>query len=159
MLDASQFTVGSLADAKPLSLVMPRRGGEPFVIVGRRGDEVVGLFIGAENRFVSIRCAGTTNWAGLIIADVSVEADPTSMFNPDYDDVPAGALVRADTRLLVQAKRESIMDGPLSVTLVDQLIDAGSQKAGFKHWQIVVGHGLDKRVLHTVDIRPSPSTI
>jgi hypothetical protein len=153
MLTANQFTVGSLADAQPLSLVMPRRPGGPFVLVGWRGQEVVGLFVGPENSFRSIRCAGTASWVGLIVSNVRVEVDPTSMFDPSYDDAPSGALVRRDTRLVAQAARDS-MSGPLVVTLADELEDAGGQEAGFRHWQIVVGEGLDKQVLHTVDIRP-----
>lgn len=152
MLSVSQFTVGTLAEAQPLSLVLPRRDGDAFVLVGSLGEEVVGLFIGSENRFRSIRCAGTTNWAGLIISDVRIEADPTSMFDPNYDDAPAGALIRADTRLLAQAKRES-MGSPLVVTLVGGMDHTGPQQAGFRHWHIVVGEGLSKQVLHTVDIR------
>ncbi len=152
MLTANQFTVGSLADALPLSLVMPRRPGGPFVLVGWRGEEVVGVFVGPENRFRSIRCAGTANWVGLIVSNVRVEVDPISMFDPNYDDVPSGALVRRDTRLVAQAARES-MSGPLVVTLADELDDAGTEEAGFGHWQIVVGEGLDKQVLHTVDVR------
>lgn len=156
MLSLGQFTVGTLAEAQPLSLVLPRRDGDAFVLVGSLGEEVVGLFIGPDNRFRSIRCAGTSNWAGLIIPDVRIESDPTSMFDPDYEDAPAGALIRADTRLLVQAKRES-MGSPLVVTLEGGLDDASPQKAGFRHWQIVVGEGFTKQVLHTVDIRPRPS--
>ena len=156
MLATNQFTVGSLADAQPLSLVMPRRPGGPFVLVGWRGEEVAGLFVGPDNPFRFIRCAGTANWVGLIVSNVRVEVDPVSMFDPNYDDVPSGALVRRDTRLVAQAARES-MNGPLVVTLADELEDAGEQEAGFSHWQIVVGDGLDKQVLHTVDIRKPAS--
>jgi hypothetical protein len=151
MLAANEFTVGSVVDAVPLSLVLPRYEYESIALVGRRESTPMVTSLSAKDEFLSFEASGAHNWTGIIVPNVRIEVDETSVIDPRVDDRLLGIIIRLDTQLVIRAKPEYFYSGPTLVTLHDGLIPTGGRpegdQAGFSRWQIVVGQGTDKRVL------------
>ncbi|NSL25111.1 hypothetical protein [Agrobacterium tumefaciens] len=143
MLAAYEFTIGALADAAPLSLILPRNKYEATVLIGRYNDVPAAVFLEGEYAYHYFESADNTSWRGLIIPNVRVEVDETSV----SDGGALGSLVRKSTTLGVRVKRDRSFDDGATVTLHDELADAGDQRAGFQNWQIVIGIDANKRVL------------
>lgn len=92
MLQAAEFSVGFVADAQPLSLMLPRgKYEQPFLIV-RREEEAMAVFIGTEHRFHAMPCANNTHWKGVIVPNIAIEVDQASMFNPEEGNLSKDAL-------------------------------------------------------------------
>lgn len=143
MLAAHEFTVGTLSDAGPLSLILPRNKYEATVLIGKFKDVPAAVFLENQYAYHFFECADNTSWSGVIIPNVRVEVDETSV----SDSGPLGSLIRKSTTLSIRAKRDGGFDDGATVVLHDGLADAGDQRAGFARWQIVIGEGVDKRVL------------
>lgn len=143
MLAADEFTIGALADAAPLSLILPRNKYEATVLIGRYNDVPAAVFLEGEYAYHYFESADNTSWRGLIIPNVRVEVDETSV----SDGGALGSLIRKSTTLGVRAKRDRSFDDGTTVTLHEELADAGDQRAGFQNWQIVIGIDANKRVL------------
>jgi hypothetical protein len=75
MLAGNEFTVGTLADARPLSLILPRSKYEETVLVGGSEKEPTAVFVGGRFNFHFFECSNATNWMGLLIPKVHVEVD------------------------------------------------------------------------------------
>jgi hypothetical protein len=152
MLDASEFTIGSLAHAGGLCFVMPRtEREEPFLV--SPGNPRTAVYLGGTFRGFSID--GDVAWKGLIIPNIRIEVDPTIAFDPDYG-TPAGSIVRHDDKLsIIAAVDAGGWRQPMRVPLVTALSACeGELSAGFRHWQVVVGEGSAKRVLQIIDLAP-----
>lgn len=150
MLSANEFTVGALANAAPLSLILPRIQYEAAVLIGSYNDAPVAVFLSGQFAFSSFPSIDNTSWKGMIVPNVRVEIDPASLFNGDGFGGALGSLTRIDTRLVVWAKRDRSYDS-VGVTLHQGLTPcAEGYSAGFKSWQVVIGDGQDKRVLWRV---------
>src|SRR5262245_969359 len=104
MLSPHEFTVGTLAEAEPLSLMLPRTKYERTVLIGTSENGPAAVVLEGGHRFRSFECRNATNWTGLLIPNVRVEVDETSLLDPGGYDAPFGAVVRSDTRLLVYAQ-------------------------------------------------------
>ncbi len=150
MLSAKEFTVGTLADAKPLSLMLPRTKHEATVLVGQTENSPAAVFLGGQYNFHSFECSEAINWRGLLIPNVRVEVDETSLFDPQFVSASLGILVRTDTKLIVYAKAEQSYRR-LRVILETDLPTTHDLAAGFSRWRIVIGEGQDKRVLREID--------
>lgn len=153
MLSAEEFSVGTIGDATPLSLILPRNEHEPTALIGyaAQGGAPAIFFLDDRNRFQSFECAGNSHWTGLQIPGVRIEVDETSAFDPERHWPTAGCVLRQSTQLLaVAAGNFHSSRGTELVLLVADLATA-SHKAAFSRWQISLGDGTDKRVLHTVD--------
>jgi hypothetical protein len=150
MLRPDEFTVGPIADAQPLSLVLPRsKYEEPLLVIGEPASRVA-VFIGDRHRFDSMACEGNRSWKGLIVPGVRVEVDETSLFDPETEYAPNGALVREGEgiTMAVKARGAHGFSEQARVPLVSGLHGAGEQhRVGFRRWQVVLGEGDDKRVL------------
>ncbi|GAA3075503.1 hypothetical protein GCM10010520_23270 [Rhizobium viscosum] len=155
MLSPREFTVGTFADAKPLSLILPRTQHEETVLFGHLNNVTMAVFLSGQNPFLSFESADNKSWMGLIVPDVSIEVDETSAFNPAAIDTPLGSVLRMDTRLAIEARTESSFRSK-AITLHNDLMPAGEFSAGFKTWQVVIGEGHSKRVLwRTPDPKPA----
>jgi hypothetical protein len=101
--------------------------------------------------------AGNEHWHGLLIPDVHIEIDETSIFDPRQLQAKPGAVVRKGTQLVAQAKANSIhsFSGLEPVVLEDGLSPISEEAAGFFRWQIFLGSGRDKHVLHEISIERS----
>ncbi|RYG86338.1 MAG: hypothetical protein EON59_10230 [Alphaproteobacteria bacterium] len=157
MLTPSQFAVGTLAHAKPLSLLLPRGPHEkPFIIGTVEGRAfAVCIAIDDAHAFAFFSAEHAHHWRGLIVQDVLVEVDETSVYDTAYNDVRLGSMIRSGSRLSIAAKVEGWRGGVSLVTLADTLPQAGEESAGFTRWQIVIGSGIDKQVLKTISVDPS----
>lgn len=146
MLTPEEFTVGTLGDAVPLSLILPRNKYEATVLIGQFKNVPAAVFLDGQFAYHFFESADNTSWKGLIIPNVRVEVDETSV----SDGGALGSLIRKSTTLGIRAKRDRGFDDGATVALYDDLADAGDLRAGFHKWQIVIGTGMDKRILwHT----------
>lgn len=155
MLAAREFAVGTLAEALPGTLVLPRTPYESTFLVGVRGGPVA-MFLDGDHQFSSFPSAEAENWKGLLIPGVELLVDHSSLFSPDDERAPLGSVVRGGSYLAVTAKsgdRYGFHDA-VRINLQDDLSESPSAlKAGFLHWQLVLGCGLERRVLFEIDLR------
>lgn len=155
MLLPEEFTVGPIADAVPLTLMLPRSRYEHQFLIGGIPDDPVAVCFAEEYRFRAFQCAGNDAHKGVLIARVTIEVDAESLFDPNSHDVPMGALIRRGTSLSVMAK----MDGhgfhsAQSVTLVSGLTEARDGCAvGFRRWSVGLGRDENRRTLLDVDLK------
>lgn len=156
MLSPSEFIVGNVRIAKPLSLVFPTETNDETLLVGKVDGAAVAVFLSGRFKSLYFNSGENDNWSGLILPNVRVEVDETSLLDADRFDVSSLAVVRTDTRLAILAKREHSLGSRTLVTLHDNLAPVGAFRATFARWQIVVGEGKNKRVVwSTLDERNS----
>ncbi|MGH7025570.1 MAG: hypothetical protein ACREEB_18540 [Caulobacteraceae bacterium] len=147
MLSPDEFTVGLFATARPLSLILPRGGREQAAIIGAYDDAPTAVFLSGEYRFRSFRSDTNTTWSGLIVPDVRVEVDETSVFDPDCDGFGAGAVIRFGARLVMYSVPDPNSAQRLATVLHDNLPGTAQLRAAFLRWHVVIGTGRDKRTL------------
>ncbi|OAE50058.1 hypothetical protein A7J67_04490 [Achromobacter xylosoxidans] len=146
MLSVDEFTVGTIAQASPLSLVVGRGTYEPPTLIGWENDRVVVVQLEGPQAFSCYACDQSENDGGILIANVRIEVDEASAFNAQYEDVALGSVVRKECQLAIRAKFPTAIR-PSYVTLHGDLPSAGTHQAGFKRWQIVLGEGPARRIL------------
>lgn len=157
MLRPDEINVGSLADAQPLTLVLPRTKYEQPMLVTADAEHRTAIFLGKDHRFESFVCDTADNWKGLMVANVSLEIDETSVFDPESEYTPTGALVREQDRIAMAARGRDPhgFNHQVLVPLITGLPEAGERlRAGFRKWQVVLSQGEDKRVLQTIAVEP-----
>lgn len=155
MLAAGEFVVGTLADAVPGTLVLPRSKYESTFLIGER-DGPIAMFLDGGHQFASFPSKDANNWKGVLIPGIELLVDQTSLFNPDEERVPLGLAVRGGTYLAITAKSADQYGfrEPIRISLRDDLPKSSSEvKAGFLHWQLVLGSGQERRVLFEMDLR------
>lgn len=151
MLTGEKFTVGYLADASPTSLILPRAKYEETILVGHVDGNQTAVFLSGQHRFRCFAGAENNTWKGLIISDVQIEVDETSLFDPAAEDTPFGSIIRTDARLAIQARQDSFFGNGTLVTLHSGLPPARELRVGFANWHIVVGQQNSKRVVWSAD--------
>lgn len=155
MLTAGEFAVGTLAEAAPGTLVLPRTKYESTFLVGDRGGPIA-MFLDGDYLFSSFPTKDVDNWKGLLIPGVELIVDHASLFDPDDERALLGSVVRGGTYLAITAKsgdRYGFQDA-IRISLCDDLPKSPSNlKAGFLHWQLVLGSGQERRVLFDMDLR------
>jgi hypothetical protein len=150
MLAANEFTVGTLANAEPLSLILPRTEYEETALVGHTSDGPAVVFLSGSRPFDWFPCVGNTHWKGLIIPQVRIEVGVASVFEPDSISGNIGAVIRTGTQLVIRA-RPIPPNGYAQIVLEDGHSPTQDFVAGFTTWQVVIGSGHDKRVLWNSD--------
>lgn len=150
MLAASEFTVGALANAEPLSLVLPRTKYEETALVGKTSDGPAVVFLSGSHPFQCFTCADNTTWKGTLIPQVRIEVDETTAFEPDSMMGHIGSVIRTGTQLVIIA-RSTPTHVYAHVVLEDGHPSTQGFAAGFSKWQVVIGDGHDKRVLWHCD--------
>lgn len=153
MLSASEFTVGTIGAATPLTLVVPRNTHEEVILIGRCSSGPAAIFLGQSHQFQWFESTGNEHWCGLLIPSVRIEVDVTSVFDPSHLHPRLGTVVRKGTQLVAQARASSIQSLSESIVLEDNLSPASADGAGFLRWQVVLGSGREKRVLHDISIK------
>lgn len=148
MLSAREFITGSAGDATPLTLVLPRHAQEIVMLVGGSADRPVALCLSGSHCFHSFLAVNNRHWFGILISGVRVEVDEASIGGSNYGQSLAGTVIRKDSRLLVQPAG---YNDP-AVVLEEGLPATIDGAASFSRWQVVLGAGVDKRVLHTVSL-------
>lgn len=153
MLTPEEFTVGTFASAPVGSLILPRNKHEATAVVGLLDEAPTAVLLGDRFQFHYFPTAGSENWSGLIIPNVSVEVDESTAFDPAYGNSSLGTLVRAASQLSICAKTEGSFGRHGTVPLVSNLPTTYEGGVGFTKWQVVLGIGPDKRVLLKIDVQ------
>ncbi len=163
MIEASECFVApvSMAAEGAMTLVLPRsvyerqclvimRDGKPTIICL---DEDAGA-----GAFFSFQSDEDDNWQGVHIPNVRIELDVSGLCDAQNQSIPVGTMVRTEDKLTLRVKKEGNYQALGSVTLLEGLPNcAPRQNAYFLKWQIVLGEGSEKRVLHMVDVTPKPA--
>jgi hypothetical protein len=147
MLFAHEFTVGSIADAKPLSLIMPRRKYEEWALVTSTEEKSIAVLLSGLHSFKFFDCAGNDSYKGLIVHDVQIEVDETTMFDPGYDDPPHGSAIRRLDVLGINCKSDGFIHRGTLVPMIRGLASTGEAAVGFRNWQITIRASQQKQVL------------
>ncbi|MFC3077683.1 hypothetical protein ACFODL_06235 [Phenylobacterium terrae] len=156
MLSPQEFTVGTFATAKPGSLVLPRAKHEAPALICEGDGEPVAVVLSGTYAFHSFPTGGAENWRGVIVPDVSIELDETSLYDPDHHGHLPGVLVREGTRLMVRGMPQQAFGRSVPVVIHAGLPD-GAGRAAFTRWQVILGQGDEKRVLHQADLGDPPN--
>jgi hypothetical protein len=145
MLSVDDFSVGNFSDATPGSLILPRNDREVAALIGSIRDEPHAVLLSGEYLWHTFSVSRDVSWSGLIIPNVRIELDETSLFDPAYG-AQIGSVQRARTALTLRARSDR---SPSSVSFIIQedLPPLGNNSAGFHRWQIVLGIGDSKRIL------------
>ncbi len=158
MLSPNEFSVGCIGDATVLTLVLPRGKYEYPILVTCASGSPFAIFLEGEHRFMTFDCIGNTTWKGLLIPDVKLEVDETSIVDQDQSSVLLGCLVREGPQLSIAARQErGLRDGLMTRLMVDLAPTREGMEAAFSRWQIVLGDGIAKRVIKTIDVGTQPS--
>lgn len=151
MLSPEEFNVGSFKAAPPGSLVLPRNKYEFVALICEGDGAPVAVFLSGEHAFQSFPSGDADNWKGLVVPNVRIEADESSLYDPDLNGHAPGVLVREETKLVVRSKAEHSFGRSVPVVIKSGLAE-GKGSAGFTRWQVVIGQGEEKRVLHKIDL-------
>jgi hypothetical protein len=148
MLSPHEFSVGCISDATGLTLVLPRGNYETSFIVNAAVEPKIAVVLEGDHRFLSFECSDNTSWKGLIVPNILIEVDETSV----VDTVPLGAVVRSGTTLAIRVKWDGGM-GNRTVPLITELTPCRDDlAAAFTRWSIIIGEGLSRRELMAVEI-------
>ena len=159
MLAPNEFTIGTLADAEPLALMVTSSRSNETFLIGGDGEQRNAVFLDGDHRFSSFECSTANNWRGMLISGVSLEVDEKSLVDQNRSDVPLGALIREAGVLgiLASVQHSHGFKHNAQVRLVDGLPShGGDQQLTFAKWQVVIGTGVDKRLLRTIDVTKQP---
>jgi hypothetical protein len=153
MLSPADFTVGSFPEAEGLTLMLPRTKHEEPILITSASCEKVAIYLG-QHKYDAHPCGDHDGWKGLVIRGVAIEVDEASLFDPDYEDAPLGAVVRQGSGLNIIAKsidNHHIRRAQPVALMVDLPACRERVAAGFRKWQVVLGDGEDKQVLFAVE--------
>lgn len=155
MLRPDEFAVGALRDARAPCLLLPRDKYEHAALVVSP-DALIAICLDEDPRsaFRSFACNDNDAWTGLLIPEVTLEVDVSTLFDPNSKGFPLGTLIRQDNQLSISARRGDGF-GDLRVP-VQLALGSGTAtlSAGFYRWTIGLGSGRDRRVLFTADRTP-----
>ena len=155
MLCPHEFGAGALSEAQPLSLVLPRDEYEQMFIIGEMQGEAYAVCLSEHWKFHGFSCRGVTAHSGLIIPNVNIEVDESSLFKVEGFFPPIGAALREETGLFLGYRAEGLATrGIPKVTLASGLTHFSGQ-VGFTRWAITIGKGEQRRVLQSIDLTPA----
>lgn len=150
MLRFDQMRTGYLKDAEPLSLMLPTDTGTPKFLVCGSKDDPVAVELGGEDVFSAFRCGQDTYWRGLLILDVHLEVDETSRFERSVGRGPVGSLELNGQSAHIVTRGHHGGAGRV-VAFSSPSIERSEISVGFARWEICVGLGDQKQVLHSID--------
>jgi hypothetical protein len=151
MLAAHEFFVGPLASASGMALMLRRHEREASFLVSAAADIPTAIFLDGEFRFTCMPSVNNTSWNGIVVPNIIIEVDETSILHPDRGE-PPGTLVRKQTQLFIMAKHQP-HGRTTPIGIVSMLPPCHeNQSAAFGRWHIVLGEGTSKRVLFTVEL-------
>jgi len=155
MLSPEEFIVGNFKQAEPGSLVFPRTAYEELALICEGDGDPIAVFLSGDYAFQSFRTNEADNWKGIIVPNVRIEVDELSAFDLNYNDPSLGAMIREKSSLFLRTKYSEHRWGSVPVVVQSGLPEC-QESAEFTKWQIVIGNGDDKRVLHMVDLNEKP---
>lgn len=159
MLKPSEFIVGNAADSKGLVLSLGRADYDFDTLLFTQNDRRHGLIL-SDHRDALHRIFdfdGHTNLNGMLIPNVSILLDETSLTDVSAQYPPVGSLVRKGTELCVHSGYiggRMLHHGGLFTLLSDLPPCDPNQSACFLKWEIVFGEGDDQRILKQIEVSP-----
>ncbi|WP_066812723.1 hypothetical protein [Sphingomonas asaccharolytica] len=154
MLSPSEFIAGTIEGITAPALILPRTSYETAALVMKLDDRLVGIELQREEYLFHAWTADRAeDWSGVIVPDVRIEVDETSAFNPQEENV-LGAAIRKENQLAIltlHSANRGFQTRFLVPVVSDLPACAKRYSVGFRRWQIVLGEGLDKRVLKEVE--------
>lgn len=159
MLKPSEFFVGSVEHAVNLTLILPCKKYDNTALIFFADGKKYALFLDGEERirYHFVDCETEGQVGSILVPDMEIEIDPASAVDGDSSRVPRGSLVRQADGLAVLTtflgRSMGYNIGPMTL-ITDLPKGDSSSRSFFTRWQIVLGQGHDKRVLHSVDVTP-----
>ena len=151
MLRPQDFSVSFFGEAVGLSLALPRGKYDDCAIIAPAGEGLTAVTLEGDNPFMSFNCTNNTSWKGVLIPNISIEIDETSIFDPEDGGAPLGSLVRATSTLAIVSVSEGGFRRQARVPLVAGLpLCAENFTAGFRRWKILIGEGLSRQELKAI---------
>ena len=161
MLSPSEFTVAALTGARHMTFVVPHDGSVgSFLTLRIKNRGTFAIFLTGEDRFTFFHFETLLDeedadiLTGIVIPEVAIEVDEASAYDANNGNRPFGSLLRTQDRMEIVALSASHRAGTQrdSFPLLYDLppCETGA-RAGFTRWQIVIGTGIEKRVLLVVD--------
>jgi hypothetical protein len=157
-----------LALASGITLLLRRGAGEASFLVTSAPGEPTAIFLDGQYRFSYMPSAGNDDWTGVLVPNVAIEIDETSILDAS-EGQPLEVLVRKHTRLSIRAQRDphrsvstiAIVADPLRATQtnpppsrVGKLLSAsGYQSAFSKHSMLARRRRPDLRTGHQPSVR------
>ncbi|MDC7745815.1 hypothetical protein [Rhizobium binxianense] len=154
MLSISDILVGDVAEAPLSSLILPRSTREQPGLIGKVEDVPFFVFLSAKNNFGAFKQSLKPRNPGIIIPNVSVEVDESSVGEYDAWDTRAGSFVfEGGTAGVLAGDARTEGMGRFVVNIAN--VTRSEVSASFSRWQLVTGSGYDRKVLLSIDARPS----
>lgn len=159
MLKPSEFIVGNAADSTGLVLSLGRADYEFDTLLFTQNDRRHGLIL-SDHRDALHRIFdfdGHSDLNGVLIPNVSILLDETSLTDVSSYYPPVGSLVRKGSELCVHSSYiggRMLHHGGLFTLLSDLPSCDPNQSACFLRWEIVLGEGNDQRILKQVEVSP-----
>lgn len=156
MLRPDKLRVGSLAAERSsgLTLLLPRGPHEQAALIGQAQGQQHGVVLDGDLPAQAYVVQGEGTWSGLLVSNVIVEVDEMTAFDP-ASELKTGALIREADRLsiLAQSGPYPRLSRPLKVVLLEKLpLCDPDEGAGFGSWRLLVGDGIDRRQLLSIDV-------
>ena len=146
LLSPNEFIVGSIKDAKPLSLFLSENENSK-ILIGYVGEVEMAVFICGEYQGKCFECSNNLSWQGVIIPNVRIEIDETSWVSHQENNTSIMAVIRIGDKLVVKAQKDDPYGRFCQVELHHNLPSCSDYTARFMKWQVALGDGQDKRVL------------
>ena len=159
MLKPSECFAAPVSEATGMSLILPRAKYEDLALVVVSDGKKYAISLGSADQmhFRAFECEANDTWAGLHIPDVTIELDETSLTDSEGYYAPPGSMTRKADTLSVAVNFSGRMPGRggASLPILSELPQCAAQSSAcFLKWQLVLGDGETKRVLHRVDVTP-----
>lgn len=156
MLKPSECFAGPISHATATSLILPRTQFEHLaLIVVSDGKKHAVCLDGVDRElFMAFECDTNDNWAGLHVPSIAIELDETSLTDIEGFYPQVGSMIRSDDKLFLHVRDNGQMmgRGGARLPILTGLPKCAERRdACFTKWQIVLGEGVGKRVLHIVD--------
>lgn len=153
MLSPLEFELSYIGTATSLTLVLPVDRYAHCFLVATAGEEPTAIFLDEKYQFQAFSCRGNTSYKGLLIPDVRIEVDETQICDAAGRWAAPGMMVRRDDGLFISTIDERGV-GRNPLIAVQRGLSSSEQglAAGFARWQIVIGGGIEKRVLKVIEL-------
>ncbi|WP_439408523.1 hypothetical protein ACNJX9_09255 [Bradyrhizobium sp. DASA03076] len=158
MLSPDEFSVGHIASARGLTLVLPVDHYDHLSLVTTVHAEPTAILLDDRDQFEAFGCQANTNYKGILIPDVRIELDETCVHDAAGRWAVPGMVVRRDDALFISTRTDRRPGSSQLVALQRGLVACEPSMAiGFTRWQIVIGDRHNKRTLKIIDLESKPN--
>lgn len=104
MLSPNEFSVGHIAAATGLTLVLPVDRYDRMFLVTTAHSEPKAILLDERDQFEAFSCQDNTSYRGILIPDVRIEVDETRVHDIARNWAVPGMVVRRDGGLFVSTR-------------------------------------------------------